>query len=170
MTAGKAFYVKQSNTYVIKLVGDIRYTMGCSLDDFLNQLFENMDFDDIVVDLGETTCIDSTSLGLLAKIANFMQDRFAKKTTLISTDKDINQLLDSVGFYAVFNICEQCPTCSEGSLRLSISDPSKTELTKTMFEAHSRLSELNDNNREIFKNVVEALKNKLVSEKNGQSA
>jgi hypothetical protein len=78
--------------------------------------------------------------------------------------------LDSVGFYEVFNIREQCPACSEESARLSISDPSKTELTKTMFEAHNQLSELNDHNREIFKNVVEALKNKLVSQKNGQSA
>ena len=165
MTAGKAFYAKQGTTYVIKLVGDIRYTMGCSLDEFLNQLFEEVDFDDIVVDLSEATCIDSTNLGLLAKIANFMQSRFAKKATLVSTNVDINQLLDSVGFNDVFNICADSLNCSEAGFRLPASDPSKPELTKTMFEAHSILSELNVHNREMFKNVVETLKNKLVSEK-----
>ena len=165
MTAGKAFYAKQGNTYVIKLVGEIRYTMGCSLDDFLSQLFERSDFDDIIVDLSEVTCIDSTNLGLLAKIANFMQARFAKKTTLVSTNNDINQLLGNVGFQEVFNICDDCLIPTETTLQLAVSDPSKATLTKTMFEAHSILSKLNDKNCQVFKSVVEALKNKLVSEK-----
>lgn len=165
MAAGKAFYAKQGNTYVIKLVGEIRYTMGCSLDEFLNRLFDKLDFNNILVDLSEATCIDSTNLGLLAKIANFMQDHFARKTTIISTNKDINQLLDNVGFYKIFNICDNCSTPAGVTRQLPISDPSKTELTKIMFEAHSILSELNDKNRLAFKSVVDSLKEKLVSEK-----
>ena len=165
MTAGKAFYAKQGNTYVIKLAGDIRYTMGCSLDKFLDQLFERVDFDNILVDLTEAACIDSTSLGLLARIANFMQERFAKKTTLVSTNKDINQLLDSVGFYDVFTICDDCTAITAAAQQLAVLEPSKAELTKTMFEAHSLLSELNEKNRDAFKSVVDALKNKLASEK-----
>ena len=39
MEAGTAFYVKQGTVYLIKLVGDIRYTMGCALGDFLDELF-----------------------------------------------------------------------------------------------------------------------------------
>ena len=30
MTAGQAFYAKQGDTFIIKLIGDIRYTMSCS--------------------------------------------------------------------------------------------------------------------------------------------
>ena len=61
MEAGTAFYVKQGTVYLIKLVGDIRYTMGCALGDFLDELFARADFDDIVVDLTETHSIDRST-------------------------------------------------------------------------------------------------------------
>ena len=51
MEAGTAFYVKQGTVYLIKLVGDIRYTMGCAPGRFPDELFTRADFDDIVVDL-----------------------------------------------------------------------------------------------------------------------
>ncbi|MBK9950073.1 MAG: STAS domain-containing protein [Candidatus Competibacteraceae bacterium] len=102
--AGAAFYVKQGTTYILKLVGDMRYTMGCALADFLDGLFTHADYDDIVVDLTETHSIDSTSLGLLAKIANFNRQRFAHQTTLLSTNPDVNQILETMGFYEIFTI------------------------------------------------------------------
>jgi len=65
---------------VIKLNGDVRYTMGCALGDFLNRLFAQTDYDGIIVDLTDAHSIDSTSLGLLARIANFSHQHFAHKT------------------------------------------------------------------------------------------
>lgn len=165
MTAGTAFYARQDNSYLIKLVGDIRCTMGCSLDDFIDQLIKTVDLEDIIVDLVDVTCIDSTSLGILAKIYNFMHKRFAKKTTLISTNKEINLLLENVGFLEVFDIRSQSPIQQEALLPLPIVSPSKTELTKTMYEAHNILSDLNGDNRKNFKTVVTVLENKLISEK-----
>lgn len=161
MTAGEAFYTKQGGTYAIKLVGDIRYSMGCSLDEFLEQLFAQGDYDDILIDLTEVNSIDSTSLGLMAKVANFMRQRFGRKATLVSTNADINQTLDSIGFSEVFNICADRAVGSEGLERLSVAELNKTELAKTLFEAHRALSELNEKNRETFKGVLEALKGKV---------
>jgi anti-anti-sigma factor len=164
MTTGEAFYAKQRNSYLIKLVGDIRYTLGCSLDDFLNQLFAREDYDDIVIDLSEANSIDSTSLGLLAKIANFMRERFDKKATLVSTNPDIGQMLDSVGFSDIFLIRRDLPADAAATLKLPITEPSKAELTKTLFEAHNTLVELNDDNRRTFHDLVETLRGRLVSQ------
>jgi len=163
MTTGQAFYAKQGTTYVIKLVGEIRYTMGCSLDDFLNRLFAKGDYTDILVDLTEAISVDSTSLGLLAKIANFMRMRYDRKVTLISTNADINQMLDNVGFYQVFNICDDRAACVEATQQLPLEEISKPQLTRTVYEAHALLSELNERNRDSFKGVVEALRTKLAS-------
>src|SRR5512143_570812 len=102
MTAGQAFYAKQGDTLIIKLVGDIRYTMSCSVDDFLEQWFAKENGDKMQIDLSAVECIDSTSLGLLAKAANFMHTRFGNKVTLTSPNPDITQLLDNVGFTTVF--------------------------------------------------------------------
>lgn len=161
MDNGSAFYVKQGNTYIIKLVGDIRYTMGCMLNNFLDSLFARSDYDDIVVDLTETVSVDSTSLGLLAKIANFSQHRFAHKTTLLSTNADVNHLLDSMGFYEIFDIRDAGAPLSERLQQLALGELSKDDLTRIIFEAHSTLSEINSYNQEIFGGVVETLRSKL---------
>ncbi|HRD66559.1 MAG TPA: STAS domain-containing protein [Candidatus Competibacter sp.] len=161
MQDGAAFYVKQGRIFVIKLVGDIRYTMGCALGDFLDSLFARTDYDDIVVDMTQTHSIDSTSLGLLAKIANFCRNRFAHKTTLLSTDPDVNQVLDTMGFYEIFAIRDTGETISETLQQLATQDPCKEELTRIVFEAHRTLSELNPRNRETFKSVLDSLRPKL---------
>lgn len=161
MSAGAVFYTKQEQTYVLKFVGDIRYTMGRSLDVFLDQLFKEQDFNNILIDLTEAESIDSTSLGLLAKIANFMRERFGRKTTLVSTNEDINQILDSVGFGEVFTICRDCEVVAQGGQRVPTSEPGKAEMAKTLLEAHSILSGLNEKNRKEFKNVIDALRGEL---------
>lgn len=164
MDTGTVFYAKQGHTYTLKFVGDIRYTLGYSLDTFLNHLFEKQDFDDILIDLTETKSIDSTSLGLLAKVANFMRDRFDKKTTIISSNEDVNQVLDSVDFYEVFTICDEPRTDVRGAKQVPISQaPQEEEMAKTLLDAHNVLSELSEDNRIRFKDVVEALKEELAS-------
>lgn len=161
MEDGAAFYVKQGDAYIIKLVGDIRYTMGCALGDFLDGLFARADFDDIVVDMTQTHAIDSTSLGLLAKIANFSRSHFARKTTLLSTNPDVNQILETMGFYDIFDIRDTGETISAALRELATQDPCKDDLTRVVFEAHRILSELNPRNEEAFKSVVESLRAKL---------
>lgn len=164
MRDGSAFYTKQGTTYIVKLVGDIRYTMGCALGDFLDELFARADFNDIVVDLTETQSIDSTSLGLLAKIANFSRGRGRdrdRKTTLLSTNPDVNQVLETMGFGEIFDIRDSGETISETLRQLAITEPRKDDLTRIVFEAHQTLSDLNPYNQETFKGVVENLRAKL---------
>ena len=161
MESGAAFYVKQGATYVLKLSGDIRYTMGCALGDFLDGLFARTDYDNILVDLTEAHSVDSTSLGLLARIANFSRERFAHKTTLLSTNPDVNQILDNMGFYEIFDIIETGDTVSMALRQLSIEGPCKDDLTRIVYEAHRTLSDLNPRNQEAFKNVLDNLRTKL---------
>lgn len=161
MESGAAFYVRQGNTYILKLIGDVRYTMGCALGDFLERLFTHTDYNDIVVDLTETHSIDSTSLGLLAKIANFNRQHFAHKTTLLSTNSDVNQILDSMGFYEIFNIRDTGEAITVALQQLAIDAPCKDELTRIVYEAHQTLSDLNPRNQEAFKGVLDGLRSRL---------
>ena len=162
MESGAAFYVKQGATCILKLSGDVCYTMSCALGDFLNELFAQTDYDDIVVDLTDAHSIDSTSLGLLARIANFSRQHFARKTTLLSTNPDVNQILDNLGFYEIFNIRDTGETISATLRQLAISAPcDKDTLTRIVYEAHRTLSELNPSNQETFKGVLDSLRPKL---------
>ena len=160
MECGAAFYTKQGDTYILKLVGEVRYTMGCALGDFLEALFHSADCSQIVVDLTEAASIDSTSLGLLAKIANFNLQHCAHKTTLLSTNPDINQVLDSMGFYAIFEISDSGEAITSALEQLDIRPPHQDELKRVIYEAHQTLSELNPRNRETFQGVMDALRTK----------
>jgi anti-anti-sigma factor len=135
--------------------------MGCALGDFLDRLFTQTDYNDIVVDLTETHSIDSTSLGLLAKIANFNRQHFAHKTTLLSTNADVNQILDNMGFYEIFNIRDTGEAITAALQQLAINAPCKDDLTRIMYEAHQTLSDLNPRNEEAFKGVLDNLRSRL---------
>lgn len=157
------FYADQGQCYVLKFVGDIRYTMGCALDELLEQHLIEEDIENVFVDLSEATSIDSTSLGLLAKIANLMHNRNKHKVLLVAPNDDISQLLESIGFDEIFDICRKEYPCPPASEQLQITDPAKEQMAKTMLEAHNILSELNDKNRAMFKDVVGILKARAAS-------
>ncbi len=163
MAAGAAFYVRQGDVYILKLSGDVRYTMGCALRDFLDGLFARTDYTAIIVDLTEAHSIDSTSLGLLARIANFSQERFQQKTTLLSTHPDVNQILENLGFYEIFTIRDSGEAISATLQQVALSDPScnKEALTRIVYEAHRTLSDLNPSNQEAFKSVLDTLKPRI---------
>lgn len=167
MDKGAVFYTKYQDIYVIKLTGEARYQLGCSFDDFLKQLFSVGDFNDILIDLTETVTIDSTFLGLLAKIANYIRNRFQRQVTIFSTNEDINQILAGVGFYSVFNICNASPSAGCAGEKMMVNDVDQSRLAGTLYDAHLILSELNCKNREMFKNVVELLHDKAAGEETG---
>ena len=163
METGAVYYARHQDTYVIKLTGEVRYQLGCSFDDFLKRLFARNDFSDILIDLTETRMIDSTCLGLLAKIANDARHRSGRKVTIFSTNEDINQILNGVGFNSVFNICNANPTSAGDADQINPCAADQSHLARTLYDAHLILSELNDKNREMFRNVVEELQDKVSS-------
>ena len=163
MESGAVYYAKHQDTYVIKPTGVVRYQLGCSFDEFLKKLFDRGDFNNILIDLTDVTMIDSTFLGLLAKIANYIRHRFDRKVTIFSSNDDINKILDSVGFYSVFNITNDGAAISCDADQMTTCDNDRSRLAKTLFEAHLILSELNEKNRQMFKNVVEELQGKVMS-------
>jgi anti-anti-sigma factor len=96
MEPGKYLYARHHDICFLKFTGHITYTTSPDLDRFLVGLFGKPDFLNILVDLSETSGIDSTNLGLLARIARFTLDQLGKKTVVVSTRPDINRVLDTM--------------------------------------------------------------------------
>ena len=69
MTTGKIQFAEEQGTFVLKFIGDVRLTLCAALDSYIEKIFSVLSFESIVIDLTETECIDSTSLGLLAKLS-----------------------------------------------------------------------------------------------------
>jgi anti-anti-sigma factor len=163
MDSGNVYFAEHKNLVVLKFVGEIRYSMGNpkwligSLSSFLENLFEKKEFENVLLDLREATSIDSTNLGLMAGITKFTQAHFNEQPTILSSNPDINELLESVGFDQVFKICRdpELPSVTLGEL--PDAGESDKSMPQIMLDAHRDLIALNEKNQEMFKDVVEMM-------------
>lgn len=171
MRDGNVFYAKSGTCYFIKLTGNVRFTISREFDNFIvNELFKDKDFDNIMIDLTEAEYLDSTILGLLARIANLMRVRCNRKVTILSDNPNINFLLDNIGFGDVFIIVEDSSLTTEPLKKISDRPGSgELEQAKVILEAHQLLMNMNEKNNSVFKSLVDALQ-KEVSQIAGKTA
>ncbi|MCG8671645.1 MAG: STAS domain-containing protein [Pseudomonadales bacterium] len=161
-SASRVLYAVHQGTYVLKLVGDVRVSCCATLDDFIEGMFKDPQMSAVVIDLSETTIIDSTALGLVAKIAVFFRKSFDIKPVIISTNPDVDRILDSMGFEAVFNIVHEAPVIDPALADLPDKGCTEACATEKVLEAHKILMSMNAKNAETFKEVVATLEDQGV--------
>jgi len=157
MSTGKIQFAEQDGTFVLKFTGEVRLTLCSALDATIEHIFSSLNFSSIVIDLTETQSIDSTTLGLLAKLSILSRQRIGLLPMLTTNNPDILRLLDSMGFDQVFNIVETVLPCPECLTDLPPQDQSEAEVRNRVLEAHRVLMGLNESNRNAFRDLVSAL-------------
>jgi hypothetical protein len=120
-------------------------------------MFENNMFKTVIIDLSETQCIDSTSLGQLAKISILYKEKLGQVPTIISTSDDINRILSSMGFDSVFHIVNELVSKVEYLDELPVEAVNEGEMKSRVLEAHKFLMDMNQNNRDAFQDLVNSL-------------
>ncbi len=159
MNTGKILATKFNQIPVLKLVGDVRVLMSSTIDNYFASLYSRADLEAMIVDLTETTGIDSTALGLLAKMAIQLRNRFNVKPSIISTNPDITKILKGMSFDIIFDIIEE-PLSEEvkfGELN-HVSEPENV-IKQKVIVAHQALMALSEDNKLEFQDLVNALKN-----------
>ena len=154
---GKILFAVHDGAYVLKLKGDVRLNLCATLDSFIENMFETQGFLTVLVDLTQADGIDSTTLGLLAKVSIEAQQKHNFKPAIFSTNPDINRLLQSMGFFEVFDIRPQAMVEVSDLGELPVRSCSEDEIREKVVEAHKILSRLNDENRLRFKDLLHAL-------------
>lgn len=157
MTTGKIQFAESEGTFVLKFVGDVRLTLCAALDAYIEKIFNVLSFNAIIIDLTETAGIDSTSLGLLAKLSILSQQKVGFLPTLVSNQEDMNRLLQSMGFDQVFNIVSEVTPTDAELEDLPGQQLSEAQVKDKVLEAHRILMDLNEHNREAFRDLVSAL-------------
>lgn len=157
MNTGKILVAQSQGIYIIKFVGDVRLNLCGTLDQYTDQMFESEEFKTVIIDLTETQCIDSTSLGQLAKISILYKEKFGQLPTIISTRDDINRILLSMGFDQVFYIVHELVSQVEYLDELPLKSVNEEEMKDRVLEAHKLLMDMNENNRDAFQDLVKSL-------------
>ena len=157
MSGYKILQAEKQGIYVLKFIGEIRLYLCSTLDRLIDMMKDDSHFLTVVIDLSETSVVDSTTLGLLAKIGIFARKNNKLLPTIISTNPDITRLVHSMGFDELFIIVEKAATEIKHLDEIPILVASEHEVREKVLAAHKVLMDLNSNNREAFKDLVKAL-------------
>ncbi len=149
--------------YFIKIVGNAKYTNCNDFGILVNEILNKKECEDILVDLRETQFMDSTNLGLLAKLAGYIFTKFERKMTIISTDKDINDLLVNTGFDQIMLIVDKPEFFGRDMEEIGNTNDVQINMAKMMLDAHLALSQINEENKQQFKAVCEMLSSEVKS-------
>jgi anti-anti-sigma factor len=154
---GKVLLAEQDGVCVLKFVGEVRLGLGPTIAAFVDQIGVNDKIKSVIIDLNETESVDSTALGLMAKISLRSQEALDALPTIVSENEDITRILISMGFENVFVIVNE----SSGEIgplgELPTQLVSEEALRDQVLEAHKVLIDVSDENESKFKDLVEAL-------------
>ena len=159
MQRGKILVAEHQGAFVIKLIGDVRVTLCVAFDDYLENMLSDGDFQSVIIDLVEAEGIDSTTLGLLAKVSIRAKERYGYRPVIISTNENITRLITSMGFDMVFDIRTEAITDDDSLHALADTASSEEGVRERVLAAHRVLMGLNDDNRARFQELVTTLEN-----------
>lgn len=142
---------------MLKLEGDVRLTLSTTIDDYLERMFQDEHFKSVLVDLCSAQGVDSTTLGLLAKLALRVERDFGFRPTIYASDPGINRLLHSMAFQNLFVLREGVCDASDDVAELPSVACSEDEVKAKIIEAHRVLMDVSEENRERFTDLMAAL-------------
>ena len=165
MKDGKIYYTMVDTICVIKMVGRIAYKISPNFDLFLDKIKDSSEIDNFVVDLTEVTHIDSTNLGLLAKLNRFSRTKSNFPPTIISTNVAINNLLLNIGLSSIFDIVDNVSDIHSTFKNLPHLKDVGDRVAEIMLKTHQELTEMSKTDKELFKDVVRYLEGDIPDNK-----
>ena len=159
ISTGKILAADYKHMAMLKFIGDVRVVMSSTLDNYCSGLYRRGTLDAMLIDMSETKGIDSTALGLLAKMAIQLRNRFNVMPVIFSPNPDVSHILLSMSFDVIFNIIKSAPSQDTQYSELKLQTESEATVREKVPDAHLTLMALSEQNRLEFQDLVQALKN-----------
>lgn len=158
MSQGKILISDKADHYLIKLVGDVRLTLSGSLNRYMDVLFGNNNVQSVVVDMLDAKAVDSTTLGLIAKLGLHCREQYQMNVKLFCQNPSIIRTLECMSFDEIIDIFQQSPDEFDAELRCLDAVTSEVdEVRQQVLEAHKLLIKLNPKNGAEFTDLINAL-------------
>lgn len=158
MSQGKILISDKADHYLLKLVGDVRLTLSGTLNRYMEVLFGQNQVQSVVVDMLDADGVDSTTLGLIAKLGLHCRECYHMNVKLFCKNPSIIRTLECMGFDEIIDIFQQSPNDLDAELRSLDEVPTAfDEVRKQVLEAHKLLLKLNPKNSAEFTDLINAL-------------
>ncbi len=144
---------QEQQACILKLVGDVRVNLCKTFDEFITSVHVQ-GRDHVIVDLGEATNLDSTTLGLIAKLALYCRTEMGFDLQIFCPTDDVMQLLNTMGIQHIAHVERgTCLKCG-GYTELSELELQESDAKQRVLDAHQILMSLNQENQDRFKDLV----------------
>lgn len=144
-------YANLDNANIIKVCG--KATMKNSQT--VLELFDNSD-KIVMLDLSETTYIDSTFLGLIAKYTMEYIKKYGEYLSIIKPSQEVTNALKQTGILKFVVILNEQITINE--VKIEKENFKTSNISNHILQMHEILAGLNEENAVVFNPVVEQLR------------
>jgi len=142
----------------IRFNGVIRYSQCAGLESHIESLFTKPSFSEIAIDLENAQMLDSTALGLLARIAIEFKKLSDNKPVIFLRRGELAHILKRVCFDQVFNIVTQAKSKDDMDfVEIASVTNSEKKVLKCVLEAHKNLAQISEENSHYFTDITRAL-------------
>ncbi|MET1255339.1 STAS domain-containing protein [Aliikangiella maris] len=143
----------------IKFVGTVRYSHCSGLEAYIDTLFAENPCNEIAIDLEDAEILDSTALGLLAKVAIEMKKRTEKRPVIFMAPGELTNIIKRVCFDQVFSLVFDNHRQPIEELEELVAQPQDDEtVLRRVIEAHRNLAELSQENKALYTDITNVLK------------
>ncbi len=160
---GRVLVGSFNGVYLLKFEGDVRLTIGPATNRYIDGILASSGFRSVLIDLSETERIDSTSLGLLARLSIRTKQQYSFVPTLVCGSKDLLRVLHTMGFDEIFHIVDEAPMRIDDLGELPSVDVPKDDLRRLVIDAHKTLMSMNTHNFDSFQELVQDLEDEASS-------
>jgi anti-anti-sigma factor len=179
MPDGHVTHAEKQGVHVLRYFGDVNYILAPGIQHLVDRLINDGSISGMVFDLTCAQSLDSTNLGLMARINERLLSVGASNSMIISGNEDIDVVLRSMGFDQTFDMVPSGEP-SDGAPRVSVvpdaraepidtDSPSAAALRQTMLDAHRALIRLSEAGRLEFEPVVQCLESDPIDQKRDSS-
>jgi anti-anti-sigma regulatory factor len=156
----KVFFADYDDVYIFKFVGNFHFSLCPAVEGFMRTVLIEKGMRPVVVDMTETTGVDSTGMGFLAQIALHSKRMLQVKPTLLVSDNDILKILKSMDFESVFNILLGGGSAGADFKEIKPIAAEEKEMTRHILAAHRTLMDMGPENKAKFEQAVKVFEKK----------
>ena len=157
MSTGKILVSDKDGNYLIKFSGDVRVNLCGSLNHHMAAIFGSTDVQHVVIDMLEAECVDSTTLGLIAKLALHCRKEYNINMQLFCQNPSILRTLDCMSFDEIIDICQEVTDIDADLHAIETVNSDIDEVRRQVLEAHKLLTQLSPDSSKEFTDLIRAL-------------
>jgi anti-anti-sigma factor len=157
LSTGKILVSDKDGNYLIKFSGDVRVNLCGSLNHHMAAIFGSTDVQHVVIDMLEAECVDSTTLGLIAKLALHCRKEYNINMQLFCQNPSILRTLDCMSFDEIIDICQEVTDIDADLHVIETVNSDIDEVRRQVLEAHKLLTQLSPDSSKEFTDLIRAL-------------